>query len=120
MKVPKSAHWQRRKWLKRFKHSPVDDETLLWGLPPLPKTPRTPMHPLIVERIIEIRHNPPDNLKRTPGPKTIAYFLRKDKVLLEHHLTPPRSPSTIWRILVKTGCIARPGLSTHEPLERAA
>jgi hypothetical protein len=114
-----SRNWVK-KWLKRFKHSSADDETLLWGLPPLPKTPRTPMHPLIVERVIEIRHNPPDNLKRIPGPKTIAYFLQKDKVLLEHGLTPPRSPSTIWRILVKSGCIARPGLSSHEPLERSA
>src|SRR5947209_13650846 len=92
-----SRNWVK-KWLKRFKQAPADDEDLLWGLPPLPKTPRTPMHPLIVERIIEIRHNPPDNLKRIPGPKTIAYFLQKDKVLLEHHLTPPRPPSTIWRV----------------------
>ncbi|HEX2911097.1 MAG TPA: hypothetical protein VH186_09840 [Chloroflexia bacterium] len=80
-----------RNWVKkslaRFKLAASEDQTVLWD--------RSPLHPLIVERILAIRHDPPANLKRIPGPKTIAYYLQKDPLLLEHGLKPPSSTSTI-------------------------
>ena len=108
-----------KKWLTRFNQAPPDDELILAGRPTLPKTPPKILHPLVVERILDIRQHPPANLKRTPGPKTIIYFLQTDQALLEHGITPPRSPTTVWRVLVKAGYIARPGIQSHQPLSRA-
>lgn len=111
-----SRSWVK-KWLKRFKQAPPADEAVLYHRPSLPKTPRPPTNPLLVERILELRQNPPANLKRIPGPKTLAYYLQSDPLLKEFGINPPRSTSTIWRILVNTGCIDRERVVQHEPLE---
>ena len=116
--LSRSLAWVK-KWLKRIKTSPEDNPALLLPKPRSAKSPSPPLHPVIVERLLDIRDHPPDNLGRTPGPRAIAYFLKKDSVLVEQGLKPPSSTSTIWKILVKNGRIARPRPPTpHQPLPR--
>ena len=73
-----------------------------------------------MERLLDIRDHPPDNLGRTPGPRAIAYFLAKgSRVLVHQGLKPPSSTSTIWKILVKNDRIARPRPpNPHQLLQR--
>jgi hypothetical protein len=108
-----------KKWLARFKLAAPDDERVLWGLPTTPKTPPPPPDPLLLNRIEAMRETPPGDLKRTPGPKTLLYYLARDPLLLEKGITPPRSTSTVWRYLWRLGFLARPGLKKRQPLERA-
>ncbi len=120
--LSRSLAWVK-KWLKRIKTSPEDedDPALLLPKPRSPKIPPPPAHPLIVERLLDIRDHPPDHLGRTPGPRAIAYFLAKDSVLVEQGLKPPSSSSTstIWKILVNNGRIARTRPPTpHQLLQR--
>src|SRR5262245_43981470 len=74
--LSRSVTWVK-KWLKRFKQATADDQTVLWGLPRQPHHPRRPKppHPLLVKRVLEIRDQPPQELRRTPGPKAILYYL---------------------------------------------
>jgi hypothetical protein len=40
-----------------------------------PITPASPqVHPRIIQRIVEIREHPPENLQRTPGPRAILSY----------------------------------------------
>ncbi len=57
-------------------------------------------------------------MNRIPGPKTLVYYLQKDQALKEAGIVPPSSPSTIYRLLLRLGCIARPLSRKHEELER--
>lgn len=107
-------------WLPRFKNAAPDDEKVLWGLPTTPKTPRTPPPKALLDRLEEMRDNPPAGLKRTPGPKTLLYYLAKDPGLQEKGITPPRSTSTVWRYLRRLGYLVRPSKKKRESLERAA
>jgi len=113
------SHSWVKTWLSRFKSTSPDDETVLWGKSHQPKKLPLPPNPILLERIFELRNHPPANLKRTPGPKTLSYFLQQDPVLQEQGITPPRSTSTIYKLLVRLGCLARPALKKTEPLERA-
>jgi hypothetical protein len=74
----------------------------------------------VVERILAIRDEPPDNLRRTPGPKAILYFLAQDRELQQQQVYVPRSTRTIWQILRQNGRIFRPSPPEHEPEERPA
>lgn len=114
----RSRSWVKL-WLKRFKSTTPDDETVLWGKSRQPKKLPQPPNPILLERLLELRNHPPDNLKRTPGPKTLSYLLQKDPTLQEQGITPPRSTSTIYKLLVRLGCLARPALKKTEPLARA-
>jgi hypothetical protein len=105
-----------KKWKKRLGAAAPDDERVLWSRSSARKTPQPQLDPRIVERILAIRDQPPDNLKRIPGPKTIAYFLQKDAKLLELNLKPPTSSRTIWKVLDKHQRIARPKVAEPHPL----
>jgi len=113
----RSIHWVK-KWLKIFKKAPTEDKAVVQSLPRTRKQPLPPPNPLIVARILLFRHNPPDNLKRTPGPKALLYYLDRDPVLKEQGLTPPRSTATIWKILVQNGEIGHAKPRQHKPMER--
>jgi hypothetical protein len=54
-----------------------------------------------------------------PGPKTLSYLLQNDQQLKEQGIIPPRSTSTIYKLLVRLGCFARPALKETAPLSRA-
>lgn len=67
--------------------------------------------------IVEIRDNPPENLRRVPGPLAILYYLGKRQDLKEAGYYLPRSTSTIWQILDKHQRILRPQRRQRHPLE---
>jgi hypothetical protein len=78
----KSVDWAK-KWLKRFRQADPTDVTVLHSRSRARKTPPASLaqQPALVQRILEIRHTPPENLQRTPGPEAILYFLHRDPFL---------------------------------------
>jgi transposase len=102
------------RWKQRFAQADRRDPMVLFS------RSRSPHHhpPRISEevkaRIEEIRQSPPDNLKRTPGPKAILYSLQKDQAL--RGLRLPRSTRTVWQILDQAGLIERDKLFARSPL----
>ncbi|HMB90225.1 MAG TPA: integrase core domain-containing protein [Rhodothermales bacterium] len=112
-----SVGWVR-KWRRRLRQAAPDDESVLRGLSRRRKTPYPRPDPRIVQRVLEMRDHPPENLCRIPGPKALLHYLSIDKELKTLGLAPPRSTRTIWRILDEHGRITRPAPIEHEPLER--
>ena len=95
------------KWLKRFREADPDDLQVLFSRSRARHTPPAPDLRL-VQRIIEIRTAPPENLRRTPGPRAILSYLHPDAELAAQGIVPPHSPRTIWKILRKLGDILDP------------
>jgi hypothetical protein len=62
---------------------PLDDEQVLYGLSRAPHHPPPRLDPEVIDRLLEIRDDPPEGLGRTPGPKTILYYLKRDETLKE-------------------------------------
>ncbi len=60
-------------WKKRLLRAPLDDEQVLQGLSRAPHHPQPRLDQQVVDRVLEIRDDPPENLGRTPGPKAILY-----------------------------------------------
>ena len=68
-----------KKWLKRLQEAPPDDRQVLRSHSRAHHTPYPQVHPRIVQRILEIREHPPENLQRTPGKRAILYYLHRDQ-----------------------------------------
>ena len=108
------------KWLKRLREElaagvPLDQ--VLPGHAPTRKTPVPKTHPLVVQTILAIRDQPPEGLRRVPGPEAIHYYLERDPALQFFQLPIP-SPKTIYRVLKAHQRIAERGQPTHQPLPR--
>jgi len=88
-----------KKWVKRLREAPPGDASVLFGKPFGRKTPYPQTDPVVEARILAIRDTPPENLKRTPGPRAILYYLPRDPSLQECTEVLPRSTRTIWKIL---------------------
>ena len=58
-----------------------------------------------MERILAIRDEPPEHLRRVPGPKAILYYLPRDEQAQALGVPLPRSTRTIWKILRQHGRI---------------
>ncbi len=114
----RSVSWVK-KWIKRLRAAPPEDTSVLWSRSRARHHPPPCVAPAVVERILEIRDQPPEGLRRTPGPKAILYYLHRDPQM-QTLGGLPRAPRTVWRLLVQHGRIARPARSAHEPLERPA
>ena len=118
--VEMSLGWVK-KWRRRLRESEPDDEQVLHSRSRAPKHPRARSSEEVVARVLALRDEPPEGLRRVPGPKALAYYLPRDPELQQlqaqgHHL--PRSTRCIYLILKRAGRIAeRPGRH-HEPLER--
>ena len=69
----------------------------------------------VVDRIIELRLSPPEQLRRTPGPKALLYYLPRDETLRQLGVHLPTSTRTIWRILDQAGLIERTTPSQRSP-----
>jgi hypothetical protein len=106
-----------KKWLKRFREADPNDLQVLFSRSRARHTPPPPLDLRRVPRVIEIRVAPPENLQRTPGPRTILYYLKRDADLQAQGIVAPRSTRTIWKILRKLGLILDPAERTHQPLE---
>lgn len=105
-----------QKWKKRLKDSDLEDQTVLQSHSRARKSPSEPYHPDVINRILELRDNPPDEVPRKLGPKPILYFLHQDEALKAYRL--PRSSSTIWKILDANQRILRPIKIEHQPFDR--
>ncbi len=114
----RSRSWVK-KWRKRLRTAPAENEQVLHGLSRARNCPPGSISLAVVERILDIRDNPPGNLHRIPGPKAILYYLQQDAALKMLH-TVPRAASTIGRILKQQGRIAVRQRAKHELVERPA
>jgi transposase InsO family protein len=115
--VGRSICWVK-KWRRRFWAADPDDDSVLYGLSRARHNPPPSITQEVVERILEIRDDPPENLGRTPGPRTILYYLHRDEALKASGAYLPRSSSTIWAILDRHDRIWRPPPVEHTPVER--
>ncbi len=89
----RSLSWVK-KWLKRLRDAPPDDLQVLLSHSRAHHAPYPQVHPRIIQRIVEIREHPPENLQRTPGPRAILYYLPRDQELQAQRLSLPRSTRT--------------------------
>jgi len=106
-----------KKWLKRIRSRPLEDQEILQSASRARKRPPEPIAPEVVTRILAIRDDLPAKLGRIPGPVTIRYYLQKDPMLTELGYPLPRSTRTIWKILDQHQCIHRAAPRTHEARE---
>jgi hypothetical protein len=106
------------KWKKRFLSTPFDDEQVLRGLSRAPHHPPPELDSVVVDRLLDIRDEPPEGLGRTPGPKAILYYLARDESLQQAGVRLPRSTRTIHRLLREHGRIAPRLPHLSEPTER--
>jgi transposase InsO family protein len=104
------------RWKKRFAQADTNDVTVLFSRSRAPHHRPPRISDEVKKRIEEIRLSPPDNLKRTPGPQAILYYLHKDETLRQQGLRLPRSTRTIWQILDQAGLIERDTLFARSPL----
>ncbi len=115
--IGRSLGWVK-KWVKRLREVPPGDARVLFGKPFGRKTPYAQTDPEVEERILSIRDAPPENLKRTPGPRAILYYLPRDPQLQHRTETLPRSTRTIWKILQRNDRIAHEKRRKRKPVER--
>ena len=109
-----------KKWLRRIRSVPLDDQQVMYGLARTPKHPPLPFCPEVINKILEIRDHPPHLLGRTPGPRTILYYLHQDPTFKECGAKLPRSTRTVWKILTQHQRIYQPPQSIVDPEERPA
>jgi hypothetical protein len=64
-----------------------------------------------------MRLSPPENLKRTPGPRALLYYLPRDPELQAALVSLPHSSRTIWKILHVTGCLVTRSNQPSQPNE---
>lgn len=117
--VGRSRSWVA-KWLARLKGAAPDDLTVLHARSRARHTspPATPQ--AVIERILAIRDDPPEHLRRVPGPKTILYYLPRDSAAQALGVSLPRSTRTIWKILHQHGRIVLDLPRSRQPLVRPA
>jgi transposase InsO family protein len=107
------------KWLKRLRQAEPHDVMALHARSRARHTPPASIasQPAVVQRILEIRTAPPENLQRVPGPEAILYYLHRDASLKEAGVRLPRRHPPIWKILRQAGCIAQDRRRKSRPLE---
>ncbi len=107
------------KWLQRLRQADPADVMALHSRSRARHTPPASIasQPAVVQRILEIRTEPPEHLQRVPGPEAILYYLHRDPSLIHADLRLPRSQTTIWKILRQLGCIEENRRRKPRPLE---
>jgi hypothetical protein len=68
--VGRSKAWVK-KWLKRLRSCPLEDQQVLQSQSRARKRPPPAWPEIVVKQILAIRDDPPEKLGRTPGPRTI-------------------------------------------------
>jgi len=120
--LERSRDWAK-KWRKRLREEVAAGKPLqevLQGHSRARRHPPEATDALVEERILAIRDEPPEGLRRTPGPEAILYYLPRDQELQAAQVPLPRSSRTIYRILKKHGRIQERRPRQHEPQERNA
>lgn len=109
----RSLAWVK-KWKARFRAAPNPTEAV-WGYSRA-HSAGTRYSAAVVERILQIRDEPPEQLHRAPGPRAILYYLSRSSGLEREPL--PRSTRTIWKILRAGDRIAQRRPRQRLPQER--
>src|SRR5947208_7146393 len=117
--VGMSKGWVK-KWVKRLREAPPEDQAVLHSQSRARKHPPERLSEVVVDRILQMRDQPPEGLRRTPGPKALLYYLPRDAELAATGERLPRSSRTIYRLLCQAGRIQRRVPAQHDPLERPA
>ena len=117
--VGMSLGWVK-KWIKRLREAPPQDEAVLQGQSRARKHPPQRLSQRVVDRLLELRDQPPEGLGRTPGPKALLYYLPRDAELAASGERLPRSSRTIYGYLLQAGRIRRHLPHLQEPTERPA
>ena len=114
------SHSWVSKWLRRLRQADPTDVMALHSRSRARHTPPASIasQPAVVQRILEIRLEPPENLQRVPGPEAILYYLHRDPMLKHAGVRLPRSQTTIWKILRQAGCIEQDHRRKPRPLDR--
>jgi hypothetical protein len=115
----RSVGWVK-KWARRLRAAPPGDSAVLRSRSRAHKAPYHTWPEAVIARILEIRDQPPDGLRRVPGPRAILYYLHRDAQLSQQGAELPRSTRTVWRILDRNGRIVHRSPAEHEPLGRPA
>lgn len=115
--IGRSKAWVK-KWLKRIRRCPLEDQEVLQGESRARKRPSPVWPENVVNQILHLRDHPPEKLRRIPGPVTILYYLHKDPSFRQTGIPLPRSTRTIWKILDHHHRILRPSPRQLEPEER--
>ena len=68
--IGRSRSWVK-KWRVRLQAAPPEDDAVLHSRSRARKHPPPSFSQAVIDRILEIRDQPPGNLQRTPGPETI-------------------------------------------------
>ena len=107
------------KWLRRLRQADPADVMALHSRSRARHTPPASIssQPAVVQRILQMRVEPPGNLQRVPGPEAIVYYLQCDPTLKAAGVRLPRSQTTIWKILRQAGCIPQSHRRRRRPLE---
>lgn len=104
------------RWKKRLGEADPHDVAVLFSHSRAPHHHPPRIAEEVKERIQEMRLAPPENLKRTPGPKALLYYLHKDETLRASGHRLPRSTRTVWHILDEAGLIERAEPRLRSPL----
>ncbi|MBI5929050.1 MAG: transposase [Chloroflexi bacterium] len=115
----RSRKWVQ-KWKKRLITADPHDLQVLMSQSRARKTQPEVYHPAVIERILELRDEPPAAVPRRLGAPAILYYLHHDQRLQAQGLRLPRSTSTIWKILDAHQRILRFQPAPPEPFERPA
>jgi len=83
------------KWLRRLRQADHADVLALHSYSRARHTPPASIasQPALVQRILEIRVAPPENLQRVPGPEAILYYLHRDPAFKQAGVRLPRCAS---------------------------
>ncbi len=114
-----SVGWVK-KWSKRLREAPPEEEAVLHSQSRARTHPPERISQVVVDRLVELRDQPPEGLRRTPGPKALLYYLPRDAELVGSGERLPRSSRTIYRILQQAGRICGRRPHHPEPCERPA
>jgi hypothetical protein len=81
------------KWLQRLRQADPADVMALHSRSRARHTPPASIasQPAVVQRILEIRVAPPENLQRVPGPEAILYDIHRDPTLKHAGVRLPHS-----------------------------
>ncbi len=117
--IGRSRSWVT-KWLARLNAAAPEDLSVLYSRSRARHTPPTSTPPAVVERLLALRDDPPEHLRRVPGPRALLYYLHRDVAALALDVPLPRSTRTIWKVLRRHGRIALDAPRRRQPLVRPA
>lgn len=87
--VGMSVGWVK-KWKQRLQEAEPEDEQVLHSRSRARLHPPERISHVVVDRLLQMRDEPPEGLRRTPGPKALLYYLPRDEQVQGERL--PRLP----------------------------